>query len=105
MKGPECSRRHGKVILLHDDAPVKDPLKDLAWEVVTHPPFSPDLAPSDYHLFQSMAHTLSEQHFKMYEEVENWVSEWFASKQGKFYWDGIYKLPERCVASDGHYFE
>jgi hypothetical protein len=42
-----------------------------------------------------MAHTLSEQHFKTYVEVENWVSEWFASKQEKFYWDSIHKLPER----------
>jgi len=114
VKRPEWARRHGKVILLHDNAPshtskpVKDMLKDLAWEVLTHPPYSPDLAPSDYHLFQSIAHALSEQHFKTYEEVENWVSEWFASKQEKFYWDGIHKLPERwgkCVASDGHYFE
>nr|KAF6368013.1 coenzyme Q10A [Myotis myotis] len=40
-------------------------------------------------------HTHFEQHFKTYEEVENWVSEWFASKQGKLYWDGIHKLPER----------
>nr|KAF6341453.1 hypothetical protein mMyoMyo1_011884 [Myotis myotis] len=114
VKRPEWARRQGKVILLHDDAPshnskpVKDTLKDLAWEVLTHPRYSPDLAPSDYHLFRSMAHALSEQHFKTYEEVENWVSEWFASKQEKFYWDGIHKLPERwekCIASDGHYFE
>nr|KAF6296067.1 hypothetical protein mMyoMyo1_009189 [Myotis myotis] len=86
VKQPEWARRHGKVILLHDGAPshtstpVKDTLKDLAWEVVTHPPYPPDLAPPDDHLFQSMAHALSEQHCKAYEGVENWVSEWFASK-------------------------
>nr|KAF6341505.1 hypothetical protein mMyoMyo1_011921 [Myotis myotis] len=78
VKRPECARRHGKVILLHDNAPshtskpVKDMLKDLSWEALTHPLYSPELAPSDYHLFRSMAHALSEQHFKMYEEVENW---------------------------------
>ena len=76
VKWPECSRRYGKVILLHDDAPsdtskpVKDTLKGLAWEVLTHPLYSPDLAPSDYHLFRLMAHTLSKQHFKTYEEVK-----------------------------------
>nr|KAF6359985.1 hypothetical protein mMyoMyo1_010947 [Myotis myotis] len=53
IKQPECARRHGKVILLHDNAPshtskpVKDTLKDLAWEVLTHPLYSPDLAPSE----------------------------------------------------------
>nr|KAF6387446.1 hypothetical protein mMyoMyo1_007942 [Myotis myotis] len=41
VKRPECSTRHGKVILLHDDTPshpskpVKDMLKDLALEVLT----------------------------------------------------------------------
>nr|KAF6360048.1 hypothetical protein mMyoMyo1_011006 [Myotis myotis] len=100
IKQPEWARRHGKVILLHDNAPshtskpVKDTLKNLALEVLTHPVYSPDLAPSDYHLFRSMAHALSEQHFKTYEEVENWDSEWFASKQQKFYWYSIHKLPK-----------
>jgi len=27
--------------------------------------------------------------------MENWVSEWFALKQEKFYWNGIHKLSER----------
>nr|KAF6369023.1 hypothetical protein mMyoMyo1_010429 [Myotis myotis] len=50
MKQPECARRHSKVILLHDDTPshtskpLKDTLKDLAWEVLTHPLYSPDLS-------------------------------------------------------------
>ncbi|GBP76117.1 Mariner Mos1 transposase [Eumeta japonica] len=30
-------------------------------EVLSHPPYSPDTAPSDYHLFRSMANALSEQ--------------------------------------------
>ena len=29
--------------------------------------YSPDIAPSDYHLFRSMAHGLAEQHFHSYE--------------------------------------
>ncbi|EPB69550.1 hypothetical protein ANCCEY_11356 [Ancylostoma ceylanicum] len=29
-------------------------LKDLGIELVPHPPHSPDLAPSDYHVFRSM---------------------------------------------------
>ena len=59
--------RHDKVILLHDNArphaaPVKIYLETLNWEVLPHPPYSPDIAPSDYYLFRSMAHGLSEQH-------------------------------------------
>ena len=113
-KRPEWARRHGKVILLHDNAPahkaksVQDTIKALGWELLPHPPYSPDLAPSDYHLFSSMGHALAEQHFDSYAEVENWVSDWFASKDEHFYWHGIHKLPERwskCIKSNGQYFE
>lgn len=114
VKRPEWVNKHGKVILLHDNATphtskaVKSMLKDMKWEVLTHPPYSPDLAPSDFHLFRSMAHGLAEQHFTSYEDVQNWVSGWFASKPEKFFWDGIHKLTERwekCVDNNGHYFE
>ena len=29
-------------------------LLELGWEVLLHPPYSPDLAPSDYHFFRSL---------------------------------------------------
>ncbi|KAL6253754.1 hypothetical protein P5V15_015558 [Pogonomyrmex californicus] len=83
---PEWARRHGKVILLHDNAPshtakpVKDTLKSLGWDILPHPPYSLDLAPSDYHLFASMGHALAEQHFSNFEEVGKWLDEWFAAK-------------------------
>jgi len=113
-KRPEWARRHGKVILQHDNAPshtakpVKDTLKTLNWEILSHPPYSPDLAPSDFHLFASMGHSLAEQHFANFEEVEKWLVEWFSSKEKKFFWNGIHNLPERwtkCVESNGQYFE
>ncbi|GBP47767.1 Mariner Mos1 transposase [Eumeta japonica] len=65
----QCYFRHEKIILLHDNARldiavlVKNYLKTLDWEVLPHPPYSPDSAPSGYHLFRSMAHALSEQQF------------------------------------------
>jgi len=106
--------RHDKVILLHDNArphipaPVKTYLETLNWEVLPHPPYSPDIAPSDYHLFRSMAHGLSEQHFTSYEDTQNWVDSWIASKDEEFFRHGIRMLPERCqkvVAAEGQYFE
>ena len=85
-KWPEWGDRTHRVILLHDNArphvakPVKTYLENIKWDVLPHAPYSPDLAPSDYKLFQSMQHGLSEQHFNSYEEVENWINEWLASK-------------------------
>ena len=52
------------VILMHNNAKphtakaAKKWLEDAGWEVLEHPPYSPDLAPSDYHLFRSMEHFL-----------------------------------------------
>ena len=49
-----------KIILLHDNAqphvaaPVKTYLETFKWEILPHPPYSSDIASSDYHLFRSM---------------------------------------------------
>jgi len=55
---------------------------------------TPDLAPSDYHLFASMGHALAEQRFDSYEDVQKWLDEWFATKGEDFYWRGIHKCPK-----------
>ena len=109
-KQPQYEQRHDKVILQHDNArphvaqAVKKYLETLKWEVLPHPSYSPDLAPSDDHLFRSMTHGLAEQHFRSYEETEKWVDSWIASKPTSFF----RKLPERwekVVVSDGQHFE
>lgn len=113
-KRPQYQQRHDKVILQHDNArphvaqPVKTYLETLKWEVLPHPLYSPDIAPSDYHLFRSMQHGLADQHFSNYDELKKWLDEWIAAKQANFWRDGIYELSERwkkVVASDGQYFE
>ena len=87
----EWAKRHGKVILLHDNALshtpklAKDTLKLVGWDILLAPLQSFDLAPSDYHLFASMGHTLAEQHFSMFEEVGKWLNECFAAKQKHFF--------------------
>ncbi|VVC46049.1 Transposase, type 1 [Cinara cedri] len=70
----EWARRHGKV---HDNAPahkakpVQETIKALGWELLPHLPYSPDLAPSDYHLFSLEGQALAEQHFDFYAGVKN----------------------------------
>ena len=111
-KRPQYNERHDKVILQHNNARphvakvIKTYLETLKWEVLPHPPYSWDVASSDYHLFRSMAHGLANQVFRSYEEVK-WIDSWIASKDDQFFRRGIRTLPERWekVASDGQYFE
>ena len=58
-----------KVNLQHDNARphtarftlVK--IENMGWEVLPHPPYSPDLAPSDYHLFGFEKNQMRGQHY------------------------------------------
>lgn len=100
-------------ILLHDNArphtarsAVKT-ISELGWETLTHPAYSPDLAPSDYHLFRDMKLKLRGTTFTSPNEVENGVLSYFDSKDPKFYSNGIKKLPlrwQKVIESNGNYF-
>jgi hypothetical protein len=37
---------------------MKAVIQELDWEILPHPPYSQDLAPSDYHLFHSLSSNL-----------------------------------------------
>ena len=113
-KRPEYATRHESIIFHDDNArphrtqPVKNYVENAGWESLPHPPYSPDLAPSDYHLFRSMQNALSRKRFTSIERIKNWLDLFLAAKPAQFFWDGIHNLPERwgnVVASDGQYFE
>jgi len=103
-----------QVILLHDNArphtakATMEVISNLNWEVLPHAAYSPDLAPSDYHLFRSLQHHLCDSHFRSLEEVKKSIDEFIESKSPSFFRSGIRKLAERwqkCVESEGDYFE
>ncbi|GFU26131.1 mariner Mos1 transposase [Trichonephila clavipes] len=62
-------RHDNKVFWLHDNSqphaakPVKNYLETLKWEGMPHSSNSPDIAPTDYHLFRSMPQGLVDQRF------------------------------------------
>ena len=72
----------------------------------TPPAYSPDIAPSDFHLFRSMARDLAVQRVHSYEEVKKWIDSWIVSKDVSFFRHGIHIQPEgweKMVSSDGQY--
>jgi len=45
-------------------------METFKWKVLSHPPYSPDINPSDYHVLRSMADGVAEQHFHSYEDAQ-----------------------------------
>ena len=72
-------RRSTSPILLHDNARLHtaratiDVLETVKFEVLSHPPYSPDLAPSDFHFFPHLKRDLKGTHFTSDDEVKHAV--------------------------------
>jgi len=111
------SKRRGllskRVLLLHNAHPhmaayTVDALCDLKFEVLKHPPYSPDLAPSDFHLFGPMKEHLRGHKFADDDKVMEAVQSWLKATPKSFFLDDIRKLVDRwtkCVAKQGDYVE
>ena len=83
-------------------------LADLRWELLPHPPYSPDLAPSDYHLFAELKKPLRGVHFDALDEVKSAINRWIKYTPQKFFHEGLKKLIPRwqkCVELHGNYIE
>ena len=78
----------------------------LGWEFLIHPPYSPDIAPSDFHLLQSLQNSLNGKNFNSLEDYNRHLEQFFAQKDKKFWEDGIMKLPgkwQKVVEQKGEY--
>jgi histone-lysine N-methyltransferase SETMAR len=81
-------------------------IKELNWEILDHPSYSPDLALSDYHLLRSLQNHLNNKKFERFEEVNDAILAYFESKPRSFYKAEIEKLVTRwetVIASNGNY--
>ena len=112
-KCPSLVNRKG-VILLHDNARphigkvTQKKLSDLDIEVLPHPPYSPDLSPTDYHIFKHLNNYLRDEKFADQRAVENAFANFINGQNSQFYRVGIEKLVERwqkCVDAEGNYFD
>jgi len=78
------------------------------FELLSQPPYSPGLAPSDYHVFRSLKDSLRGQRFGCEEEVINTINDWFELQEKQFFVDGVNSLThrwEKCVVLEGDYIE
>lgn len=107
------SDNHG-LRLQHDNArphtarATIEKLQNLNLPCIPHPPYSPDLAPSDFYLFSSLKSHFSGTNFTNRNEVVDSVNHWLKSKDEQFFSKGINMLPDRwtrCVNANGDYFE
>ena len=100
-------RSTSPILLLHDNArphtarAMIDALETLKVEVLSHPPFSPDLASSDFHFFPRLKRDLKGTHFTSDNEEKLAVTSWIKQRT-EFFIHGMRKFiyVEKNVLND-----
>ena len=80
----------------------------LGFEFLDHPPYSPDLAPSDYHLFPGPTKQLEGHHSSSYAELIAAAENWLDGQHSDFFLSGLQKLEQqakKCIELRLHYRE
>ena len=111
------AKRPGKlekgVYMLQDNAPAHTSQVAMAaanecgFRILPHPPYSPDLAPSDYFLFPKLKETLRGRRFSSDSDVIQAVEDFFGCHDKTWYNSGLEMLTRRwtkCV-ENGDYVE
>ena len=96
-----------KVLLQHDNArrhtsfKTREVISSFGWTTILHPPYLPDLAPSDFHLFGPLKESLrgpnkwNQTNVSRDEEVKTAVKKWLKTQPVEFYNEGICALVKR----------
>lgn len=106
---PDMAKR--KVLFHQFNEPqmvTKVKLYRLGYEMLPHPEFSPDLTPSDYHLFAALKRFLQSKKFESRDQAIAEVEAFFDGLDDSFYRQGIEMLEKRwndCIARRGDYIE
>ena len=102
-----------KIYLQHNNArphtsiKTREAITSFGWTTVPHPPYSPDLAPSDYYLFDAIRKTRGK-HYDDDEKVKTAARNWQCSQPSELYKAEIHALIQRwktAVEKDGAYVE
>ena len=81
---------------------------ELQFELVDHPPYSPDLASSGSFLSLKLKEALRGQNFLLSEGMINFVNSYFEEKDSTYYLDGLKGWEhrwEKCIDLQGDYVE
>ena len=104
--------KQDRVYFLYDNArshvakSTGEKLLKLGWITTPHPPYSPGLTPTDYHLYRFLSDYLREKKFDDKNNLKIDLGKFFGQKSRNFYERGILFLPERwrqVVDSNGTY--
>ncbi len=79
-----------------------------SFKQLIHPPYSPDLAPSDYYLFRHLKQAIRGKQFSSSAELKTTVNEWINQQTPEFFEKAFDMLPvlwEKCVLAEGGYVE
>jgi len=102
------------VLFLHDNALVHQALatqKKLTYrgfQCLDHPPYSLDLAPSEYHLFPGLKKQLKGRHFSSDMEGTAAAETWLDGQLSENFLSGLQKLEQwvkKCIGLCGEYVE
>jgi len=99
---------------LHDNAPAhralttEKKLAYLGFQYLDHPPYPPDLAPSDYHLFPGLKKQVKDRHFWSDAEVIAAAETWLDGQHSEFFLSGLQtleQLAKKCIELRREYVE
>jgi histone-lysine N-methyltransferase SETMAR len=83
-------------------------LRGMQYELLEHPSYSPDLAPSDFYVFPKLKLFLAGQHFSSNQEAIAAVERYFVDLTKNHYRDGTMALEHRwnkCISLKRDYVE
>jgi histone-lysine N-methyltransferase SETMAR len=73
----------------------QEAITKLGWNVLPHPPYSPHLAPSDFHLFGALKDAIRKKRFGSDDKVTAEVKKWLRVQDSDWYKMGIHALVSR----------
>jgi len=91
LKEKHCGKVTKGVLFLHNNAPAHQALATqkkltyLGFQCLDHPPYSPDLAPWDYHLFPGLKKRFKGRHFSPDAEVIAVAETWLNGQTSEFF--------------------